>query len=195
MGRAATHQIRLPRNPTSLVLNASRDATFTASLGSLCLCPITLVVKNLFLTYSLNLFSFESVSPCPITINMHKKSVPLLPASFFQVLEDYNEVSPEPSLLQVKQSQLPFIIGEVLQHPDYLCTPFLELLQQLHILLEPGAPGLDTVLQMGPHKGRAERDNPLLLQAGHPSVDAIQDTIGLPGCKCILLTLILFFAH
>jgi len=176
MGRAATHQIRLPRNPTSLVLNASRDATFTASLGSLCLCPITLVVKNLFLTYSLNLFSFESVSPCPITINLHKKSVPLLPASFFQVLEDYNEVSPEPSLLQVKQSQLPFIIGEVLQHPDYLCTPFLELLQQLHILLEPGPQawtqysrwGLTRAEQRGIIHSFSRLSTPLLMQPRIP---------------------------
>ena len=34
MGRAATQQLRLPRAPSSLALNASRDGAPTASLGS-----------------------------------------------------------------------------------------------------------------------------------------------------------------
>ena len=54
---------------------------------------------------------------------------------------------------------------------------------QPHLLML-GAPGLDTVLQMGPHKGRAEEDNH---PAGHLSFDAVQDTVGLLGHKHTLL--------
>jgi len=43
------------------------------------------------------------------------------------------------------------------------------------------ARGLDAVLQMGPHEGRIEGDNPLSLLAGHPSCDAAQDTADLPA--------------
>jgi len=53
-----------------------------------------------------------------------------------------------------------------------------------------GAPGLDVVVQMGPHEVRAEGDNHLLHPAGHPSVDAAQDTVGLPGYECILYTVV-----
>jgi len=34
MGRAATHQIRLPGAPSNLAMNAPRDEASTASLGS-----------------------------------------------------------------------------------------------------------------------------------------------------------------
>uniref|UniRef100_A0A669QPG5 ATP synthase subunit alpha n=2 Tax=Phasianidae TaxID=9005 RepID=A0A669QPG5_PHACC len=60
----------------------------------------------------------------------------------------------EPSLLQEKQAQLPqpFLVGEVLQPSDPLSGPPLDPLQEPHILPVMEAPGLDTVLQMGPHK-------------------------------------------
>jgi len=45
----------------------------------------------------------------------------------------------------------------------------------------PRAPGLDAVLQMGPHKGRAEGDSHLCFPAGHPSFDAARDAVGLPS--------------
>lgn len=41
----------------------------------------------------------------------------------------------------------------------HVCGPPLDLVQQLHIPPVPGTPGLGTVFQMGPHKGRVERDN------------------------------------
>ena len=96
----------------------------------------------------------------------------LLFISFPQVLEGRNEVSPEPSLLQSEQSQFPqpFFTGEVLQPSDHPCHPPLDLIQKFHILPVLGAPGLDTELQMGPHKGRAEGDNHLPLPAGCPFV-------------------------
>ena len=86
------------------------------------------------------------------------------------------------SLLQAKQSQ-PFTIGEVLQPSDQLSGPHLDSHQQLCIFLVLCLPGLDTVFQMGPHRGSTEGDKHLLLPASHTSYDSAQDTIGLLGCK------------
>ena len=73
--------------------------------------------------------------------------------SFYQVLEGNTEVPPQPSLFQVKKSQFPqpFLIGEVLQPSDHPSGPPLDPLQELYILPVLGAPGLDALLQMGPH--------------------------------------------
>ena len=67
------------------------------------------------------------------------------------------------------------------QPTDHLHSSPLDPLQQLHILIVQGALlGLQhTVLQMRPHKGRAERDNHLSHSAGHSSFDAAQDSVGL----------------
>ena len=54
----------------------------------------------------------------------------------------------EISLLHAKQAEIPQALGEVLQPSRCLCDPPLDLLQQLHVFLVLGAPGLDTVLQM-----------------------------------------------
>ena len=80
-------------------------------------------------------------------------------------MEDHHEVSPEPSLLQAKQTQFPqpFLIGEVLQPLDDLNGPPLDPLQQLCIPPVLRASGLDAVLQMGPYKGRVEATHPIPL--------------------------------
>ena len=69
-----------------------------------------------------------------------KKLVPLP-----QVLEGHCEVSLQLSLLQAEQSQLPqpVFIGEVLQPSDHPHGSLLDSLQQLHIFLLLGAPGLE----------------------------------------------------
>ena len=74
------------------------------------------------------------------------------------------------SLLQAEQAQLPqpVFTGEVLQPSEHPHGSPLDLLQELCVLPVLGAPGLDTVLQMGPLKGRAEGDNPLLLPDAIP---------------------------
>jgi len=64
--------------------------------------------------------------------------------------------------------------------------PPLDPLQQPHVFPVLGAPGLDAVLQMGPHEGRAEGDNPLPARC-QPSVGAAQGAGGLPGCERTLL--------
>jgi len=101
------------------------------------------------------------------------------------------------SLLSAKQTQLPqpFFIGEVLQHSDHLRSSSLDSLQQLHIFLVLGAPGLDTVFQMGPQESRVEGDNHLLLPAGYSSFDAAQDTPGVLGGKSTLLAHVQLFIH
>ena len=57
------------------------------------------------------------------------------------------------------------------------------------IFLVLGAPGLDAVLQMGPHESRVVWDNPLPFPADHPSFDAVQDTAGILSRKNSLLAL------
>lgn len=54
--------------------------------------------------------------PWSITVGPCQKLVPLLFISSFQVQEGCNGVSPDPSLLQTEETQLPqpFFIGEVL---------------------------------------------------------------------------------
>ena len=59
----------------------------------------------------------------------------------------------------------------------------LDLPQQLHVLLVLGAPELNTVLQVGSHESRVEGQNHLPEPAGHTSLDATQDTVGLLSCK------------
>ena len=85
---------------------------------------------------------------------------------------------PEPLLLQDEQAQnpQPFFIGEVFQPFDLLYCTLLDLLQQLHIFLVLQTPGLDVILQVGPHKSRVGGTiislslltSPLLLQPRIP---------------------------
>ena len=53
------------------------------------------------------------------------------PVALFQVLEGCYKVSPQPSLLQAEQPQIPqpFLIAEVLQPSDHFCGPPLDLFQ------------------------------------------------------------------
>jgi len=65
--------------------------------------------------------------------------------------------------------------------------PLADTLQQLHSFPLLVDSDLSTVLQVGPHEGRVERDNHLPVPAGHPSSLGAQDTTGLPSCKSTLL--------
>ncbi|NXJ99538.1 HLTF factor, partial [Corythaixoides concolor] len=55
-------------NPSNLTLNVSRDGLSTTSLGNLCQCFTTLIVKNFFLVSSLSLPSF-SLKPLPLVLS------------------------------------------------------------------------------------------------------------------------------
>jgi len=106
-------------------------------------------------------------------------------------------LSLEPFLQAEQGQQLPqpVLIGEMLQPSNLLHGPLLDLIQQLHVFLVLGAPGLDTVLQMGPYNGKAEGDNHLLHPAGHFSFDAAQDAVGLLSCRHTLPAHVLLFVH
>ena len=52
----------------SLTLNVSRDGAATSSLGSLCWCFTTFIVKNIFLIFNLNLPCF-SMKPFPLILS------------------------------------------------------------------------------------------------------------------------------
>ena len=71
---------------------------------------------------------------------------------------------------------------EVLQSSDHLHGPPVDPPQQLWVFLVLGSPELDAV-----HESRAEGQNQLPLPAGHTSLDATLDAVGLLGCKCALL--------
>ena len=67
MGRVANHQTRLPRDTSSLALNASRDGASATSLGNLFQCVTTLCVKDFFLISNLNL-PCPSLKPFPLVL-------------------------------------------------------------------------------------------------------------------------------
>ncbi|KAK4825745.1 LOW QUALITY PROTEIN: hypothetical protein QYF61_002184 [Mycteria americana] len=157
------------------------------SLGNLCQCLTTLIVKNFFLKSSLNLPSL-SLKPLPLV---------LLQQAPLETLEGCYKVSPQPSLLQAEQPQLsqPVLVGEVLQPSGHFCGPPLDPLQQLHVLLVLRTPELDAVLQVGSHQSRAEGQNPLPRPAGHASFDAAQDAVGFLHCECTLSAHVQLFIH
>jgi len=100
-----SHQTRLLKAPSSLALNTAREGAATASLGNLCQCLTTLVVKNFFLISSLNLPSF-SFKPLPLVL-LQQALLKSLSQSFLQaplqVLKGHNKVSLQRSLLQAEQ--------------------------------------------------------------------------------------------
>ncbi|KAK4829697.1 hypothetical protein QYF61_006072 [Mycteria americana] len=100
------------------------------------------------------------------------------------LLKGRNKVSPQPSLLQVEQPQLsqPFFIPS--------SGPTL-----VHIFPELRTPELHAVLQVGSHQNRVEGQNHLPQPAGHASLDAAQDTVGLLGCECSLVAHGQLFIH
>ena len=73
------------------------------------------------------------------------------------MLKCHNKLAPEPSLLQAEQPQLsqPVLTGEVFHSSDLFCDPPLDPLQQVHVFAVLRAPGVDAVLQVGPHQSRA----------------------------------------
>jgi len=123
MSRDIFHQSRVLRAPSNLALNPAREVAATASLGSLGQGFTTLMVKNFFLISQLNLPSF-SLEPFPLVLSLHplvkSPSPPFLLAP--SSTGSCSKVTPEPSLLQTDQPQLPQLVpvGEVLQPSDHL---------------------------------------------------------------------------
>ena len=73
MGRDTFQQTKLLKAPPNLALNTSREGESTASLGNLCQCLTTIMVKNFFLIPKLNLPSFI-LKPLTLVLSLHLKS-------------------------------------------------------------------------------------------------------------------------
>ena len=67
MNRDTYSWVRVLSAPSSLVLSVSRDEAPTASLGNLCQCLTTLIIKYFFLISNLNLLSL-SLKPFPLVL-------------------------------------------------------------------------------------------------------------------------------
>jgi len=139
------------------------------------------MVMNFFLISHLNLPSF-SLQLFRLVLSLHTLVKSPSP-SFLQTPSgtgSCSEVTPEPSLLQSEQPQLPqpVLVGEVLQPSDHLRGPPLDLLQHIHVLLMLGAPELDAGLQVGSQESGVKGQNPLPRPAGRAALDAARDTVG-----------------
>jgi len=69
MGRDPFHQTRVLRAPSNLALNTAREGAAIASLGNLGQGLTTLMVKNFFLIFNLDLPSF-SLKPSPLVASL-----------------------------------------------------------------------------------------------------------------------------
>ena len=81
MSRDIFKKSRLLRAQSKLTLNVSRDGACTTSLGILCQCFTTLIVKkNLpYIQSKSTLFQFKDIAPCPVATGPAKKFVPIFP--------------------------------------------------------------------------------------------------------------------
>ena len=93
--------------------NASREGAATASLGNLFQCLTTLMVKNFFLIFDLNLPSF-SLKPLPLVLSLRALVKSPSPA-FLYVPFRYWKAAEQPQLSQ------PFLTGEVFHPSDHFC--------------------------------------------------------------------------
>jgi len=102
---------------------------------------------------------------------------------------------PEFSLLQAEEPQRsePILMRQVLWPSDQLRSPPLDLLQQLDVLLVLGAP--DWMQHSRWDLRRAEWQNHLPQPAGHTSLNATQDMVGLLSCKHTLQAYVEFFTN
>jgi len=80
-----------------------------------------------------------------------QSSASILMTQNWEILEDYNRVSLEPSLLLTEQAQLsqPVFIEEVFKPSDHLCGTPQDPFQQFCVLVL-GVPDLGAILQMEP---------------------------------------------
>ena len=106
-----------------------------------------------FLMFRGNLLCF-SLCPLPLVLPLGTTEKSLVPSFVHPPFSCLctSMRSPQPSLLQVKQSRLsqPFLIGEMLQSLHHLRGILLDSRQCVHVSLVLGSPELDPVLQAWP---------------------------------------------
>ncbi|KAK4815206.1 hypothetical protein QYF61_021825 [Mycteria americana] len=129
------------------------------------------------------LAQLEAISSRPITCYLGEETDPHLSTPSFQVVEESDEVSPQPPFLQAKQSQLPqpLLIRLLLQTLHQLRCPSLHTLQHLNVSLVVGGPKLNTAFEVRPHQCRVQGHDHCPSPAGHTIFDTSQDAIGFLG--------------
>ncbi|KAJ7426288.1 hypothetical protein WISP_17385 [Willisornis vidua] len=135
------------------------------------------------------LAEFKTMPSCLTDSCLGEETNPHLATTSFQVVVGSDEVTPEPPLLQAKQTQLcqPLLIRFVFQSLHQPCCPSLDLLQHLNILPELSVPELNTLLKVWPHQRRVQEKNHFPGPVGHTVADTGQDAIGLLGHQGTLL--------
>jgi len=72
----------------------------------------------------LPVFQFVPIAPCPVAGHHREESGPILVTPTLEIFIGIYKVPSQSSLLQAKQAQFPqpFLIGQMLQSPHYLCS-------------------------------------------------------------------------
>lgn len=94
-----------PRTVTRWVLSISKGGDSTTSLGNLCQCSVTLIVKKHFPMFRENLLCFSLCPSPPVLGTTEEKSLLCFLHTPLQVFVNIDEMRldpPEPSLLQAK---------------------------------------------------------------------------------------------
>jgi len=141
-----------------MALSTSRGGTPTLLWAAVPTGLTGLWVKNFFLISNFSLLSL-SLKPFLLVLSIHSYAKKVSPSPACKLLSSSEgpqwcvpRAFSSPS--QSSQFPQPFFTGELLQPSDHLSGPPLDPLQELHVLLVLGVPGLDSVLQMRPRKGR-----------------------------------------
>ena len=178
-----------PQCHFDLFLKTSTDGDSTTALGSLCQCLMTL--RRNFSKYSTRTFTTTTWSHYDSSYHCYLggEANPLLATTSLHTVVESNDISPEPPLLQTKQSQFPqpLLIRLVFLILHQLCRPSLDTFQSLNVFLVVKGPKMNTVLKLKPHQSWLQKDNHLPGPAGYTIFDTSPDAIGLLGHLCTLL--------
>ncbi|KAJ7414114.1 hypothetical protein WISP_86616 [Willisornis vidua] len=131
----------------------------------------------------LSLTELKPVLSCSTVGCVREETNPHLATTTFQVVVESDKVSPEPPLLQAKQSQVPqpFLTGLGPMSLPWALLLFSGPLQHLNIFPEWKGPKLNTILKVWPHQCRIQGKDHFPGPAGHTILDTGQDAIGLLG--------------
>ena len=138
-----------------LFLSTSRSSDSTTSMGSLFHYLTALPENNFFLISNLNIpWQNLRLLPLALTLVNWEKRPTLTCTTSSLVTVESDKVSPEPSLLQPRQSQLPepFLLRLVLQTLRQLHCPSLDMLRCFNVFLVVRGPKLNTILEVWYHE-------------------------------------------
>jgi len=129
MNRDTYRYTRLLRDLSRLTLDVARDGTSNISVGNLCQCFTTVIIKNFVLISDLNILC-SSLKLSPFVLSQQIQLKRLAPSVYspLQILEGCSQVSSDPSCLQVEQLQLS--LPEVTKY--YFLNTTLSIIYFLH---------------------------------------------------------------